>query len=235
MDKEENEENNLKSLSLREFFDNSLPSFDVIYIVVALGVLYFSTRVLRAGTSHIFALILVYILFQKIQQKEKDGFNTFNEQMDYKLSILNTPSHFHLDTNFINLFYDIYDWRKKNANNFHHAMKAANNVLKIENDTEKNLQRCTDNYEIAFEQAKLSLNMMHTFVYTLEHPLLVKKLKRVIARLQQLLYRHLDQIKNNCESTENKKNGRDSHSRDIDDITGPLPHDVHSNSNFEIY
>jgi hypothetical protein len=208
---------------------------NLVYFIIGLVVLFTSTRLIKAGPSHIFSLMLGYLIIVKLREKEKEGNLSFNEKMDYRNELLSAPSHFHLDANLINLFYSIFGWREKNANNFDHAVAAVNNILKIESDTEKDLERCVDNYEIAFDQSKIALNMIHGFVYTLDHPLLIKKLKKVLVRLQQLLERHLQNIRDNCEITEEKKATRDVNSRFIEDSQGPKPFDGDKMSQFDYY
>ena len=161
---------------------------------------------------------------------------SFNSTMDYRIDMLGNPSHFHLDTNLINLFFSIYGWRKLNPSDFENAVKAANNVLRLREDSEKTLQRCVDDYEVAYSQSKLCLNYVHSFIYSIREPLLVKKLKNVLARLQQLLERNLVTIQKHCEEMELAKPRRDVDSRFIEDADGPKPFDPYTaETSFDIY
>ena len=130
------------------------------YVLIALGLLYISTRLMKAGPSHIFALIAGYIIIQKLQRQEQESFSSFNQEMDYRLDLLKTFGHFHKDTDIINLFFNIYAWRERNENNFDLAIKAVNNILRVEADSEKPLVRCLDNYDIAYDQSKVALNLV---------------------------------------------------------------------------
>lgn len=208
---------------------------DFKYVLIALALLFISTRLMKAGPSHIFALLCSYLIIQKLQKQQQESFSSFNQEMDYRLNILNAPSHFHKDSDLINLFFNIYSWRERNANNFDLAIKAVNNVLRIESDSEKLLVRCFDNYDIAYDQAKIAMNLMHGFVYSVTEPLLVKKLKKVLSRLQQLLERHLVNIQRNCESIEAAKGGIDVNSRFLEDAQGPKPYDGATISQFDYY
>lgn len=211
-----------------------LPS-DFIYVVIGLAIVYVSTRVLNAGTGHIFALILGYFLITHLKDIEKKEYITYNQETDYRLELLGAPSHFHLDINLINLFFSIIEWRKKNANNFDNAIKAVNNILKVREDSEKPLLRCVDNYEIAVDQSKIAMNMIHGLVYSIDHPILSKKLKKVLFRLQQLLERHIVAIEKNCQITESKKKTIDVNSRFIEDSNGPSAYDGARMSQFDYY
>ena len=207
-----------------------------VYVIVALVTLFLSTRILKAGPSHIFALLLAGMIITHLKQKAGTESMTFNAEMDYRNGLLGTPSHFYLDSNLINLFYSIYGWRKLNATNFDNAIDAANNVLRLKEDSENKLQRCVDNYEIAYEQSRLCLNYVHSFIYAVQQPLLVKKLKAVLARLQQLLERILLNIQQNCDKLELAKPKRDVNSRFIEDAHGPKAYDPYNQStSFEVY
>ena len=213
----------------------TLPS-NFAYVIIGLTVLFISTRIIKAGPAHIFALLLGGVIITHIQQKSATEVMSFNAEMDYRNGLLGSPSHFYLDSNLINLFYSIFTWRQLNEKNFDNAVEAANNVLHLREDTENQLERCVDNYEIAYEQSKLCMNYVHTFVYAVQQPLLIKKLKAVLARLQQLLERNLVAIQRNCENLELAKPKRDINSRFIEDALGPKPYDPYvSETAFDVF
>lgn len=213
---------------------DQVPS-NFVHVAIALTILFVSTRLVKAGTSHIFALLAAYLIIRNLRQQEQESLSTFNQEMDYRLDMLGTPSHFYRDTDIINLFYNIYGWRSRNENNFALAVKAVNNVLVIEADSEKPLYRCVDNYEVAYDQAKIALNMIHGFVYVISEPLVVAKLKKVLGRLKQLLERHLSNIRRNCEKLESEKPSIDVNSRFVEDAYGPKPYDEAVDTQFDYY
>jgi hypothetical protein len=208
---------------------------DFTHVLIVLGIIWISTRVMRVGLGHIFALLAAYLIIDALRKRERESSLSFNQEMDYRLDMLGAPSHFHTDINIVNLFYSIYGWRERNAYNFDHAIKATNNVLQIEFESGLKLQRCVDNYEVAQDQRNIALNMMHGFIYSLDHPLLVTKLKRVLQRLQELLEKHMVIIQKHCEKFENDKDGVDIHSRFIEDAHGPKPYDGSKMSQFDYY
>ena len=202
------------------------------YVVIALLILYASTRVFHAGAGHIFALILTYLVVTNLEKTSSETFADFNRELDYKNESLGVPSHFHYDANLINLFYDLLDWRRMNANNFDVCLNAVNNILIIEKDSEKGIERCVDNYEVARDQMLEAMNLMHGFVYSLDHPLYVKKLKNVLPTLQQLLMRHVTAIQENCVKN---TNGININTRFIEDANGPKPFDAGKMTPFDFY
>lgn len=195
----------------------------VVYVALAVGCLFLFTRVVDIRLGHIFALLAAYIMITRLQENNASEDITFNTEIDYRLDLLGAPSHFHIDINIINFFYDIHDWRKYNPTDFDHMIKAVNNVLIIEEDTAAaDLDRCVDNYDVARGQMKIALNMLHAFVYTLDHPEKINKLKVCLGRLTQLLQRHIQTIQRNCESTKRPINVR---TRFINDAFAPKPYD----------
>ena len=205
-----------------------------IYVVIFLCIIYISTRIVKAKSSHIFGLIVSIIIIYKLQNIQLDETITFNNEIDYKYKTIGNPSHFYMDVNLINLYYSIYKWKNLNSHNYNESIASVNNILKIEQES-KDLNKCVDNYEIALEQSKNALNMMHGFIYNISHKQLVEKLNNVLKRLQQLLTRHLEAIRMNCNEIENKKDKIDVHSRFIEDHNGPKAFDEFSTTQFDLY
>jgi hypothetical protein len=210
----------------------------LIYVIISVAMFFVSTRIIKAGPAHVFALLLAAGIITHLKRKEETGTLTFNTEMDYRLEMLSNPSHFHLDTNLINLFFSIYGWRKLNPSDFENAVKAANNVLHLREDSEKGVAHCVDNYEVAYQQSRLCMNYLHSMIYSIREPLLVKKLKQVLSRLQQLLERNLVFIQTQCERAELQKPRRDVDSRFIEDAQGPKPFDpyvANTGTSFDVY
>lgn len=189
-------------------------------VIVIVVVLYLCTRVFRIGTGHLLALALIVIILWKFQTDYSTDVTSFNETMEYKLRVIGGPSHFHFDTDLIEIFYNILPWRKLNANNYDSAIEAINNVLIIEEDTGHQREYCVNNYEVARDKAKLALNLVHGFIYSIEHQLLKEKLDLVLTRLQVVLEKHLDIIRGNCDRQEVTKGGPNYFTRYIEDAKG---------------
>ncbi len=204
------------------------------YVLIVVSVFYVSTRLIRANTSHIFALMLatfgVYIVWKKTQE----SISNFNETLDVKMALLGDPPFLYMDANLINLFHDILPWRTKAPNNFDLALKAVGNVLKIERDAEGPMTRCADQFSLAREQEKLAMNLVHSFVYVLDNKVLVEKLKVVLQRLHQLLERHMATISRHCDAKERAKDTPDINTGIIN-FNGPFARDPAMSSHFDVY
>jgi hypothetical protein len=203
-----------------------------LFVIVGLVVLYFSTRILQAKSSHLFAVLIGGYIIYYLNNESKNSTVSFNASMDYKYKTIGNPEYFYIDANLINLYFSIYKWKNLNPHNYQESLKAVSNILKIELDSQNKINNCVDSYNIAFDQSKLALNMMHGYIYNIDNPLLIEKLKKVLERLDQLLTRHLKRIEINCDNNEGKKDKVDVKTRYIQDSNGPKPYDEYTNFNF---
>jgi len=202
-----------------------------VYIVIIASIFYIFTQVIQARTSHIFSLIVTFFIIKTLREKSTTEYENFNTDIDYRYELIGLPSNFYMDVNLINLYFSIYKWKNFNPHNYNESIRAVNNVLQIEKHSQK-LSRCVDNYEIAYDQSKNALNMLHGFIYNIEQPQLVAKLKKVLHRLQELLARHLSNIRKNCDTIEKNKPKINVDSRFVQDHDGPKAHDQYSQFDF---
>src|SRR6476659_2226402 len=86
------EKDALGALGAFNAFRSLPPNFR--YIIIALFVVFVSTRLIKAGPSHIFALITIYISLQRLSTDEDANNMSFNQEMDYRLGIIGYPSQF---------------------------------------------------------------------------------------------------------------------------------------------
>ena len=151
---------------MRSFFSETFSMIPVnfTYVLVALAILVVSTKVLNANPSHIFALLVTAFVVMQMMKRNTTEVVDLNQEMDYRNQLLGTPEFFYLDANIINLFFNIFAWREFNPNNFDLAIIAVNNVLRVEIDSEKGLQRGVDNYEVAVDYSNDALNLIHGFI-----------------------------------------------------------------------
>lgn len=200
----------------------------LVYVIVAIIVFFVSTRIIHAGPTHIFALIVLIGIIYKLEKDRLEESLTSNEELDYRSEKIGNPEYFYRDPNFINLFYDILKWKNLNPTNYNNAVKSIDNVLRIEHDTEIGVANCIANYNIANEQAGIAINMIHGFTYVLDHPILLSKLKNVLQRLRELLERHIRLIREYCNKTDTVKS--------IEDPNGPFGYDeLTVNDQFSYY
>ncbi|KAJ3348380.1 hypothetical protein GGF32_006244 [Allomyces javanicus] len=204
------------------------------YALVALISVFMFTRVFAIGQGHILAFVTTVLVVYLIQQHETTESFSFNSSMEAKLTALGSPSHFHVDSDLINLFHDLQPWRALNPYNYDQAIAAVNNVLRIEVESAGMTTHCIDNYQVAQDMVKLAMNLVHGFVYAMDHHLVIEKLERVLIRLQDLLAGHLHQILTTCNANERIK-GTDIHSKYVQDESTAKAYDPDHTTPFDLF
>ena len=197
-----------------------------IYLVLFLGVIYTSTNILKANISHVFGAVLAFFIIKYLRTQENLSTNNFFQTTDYKYKLIGFPEYFYIDVNLINLYFSIYKWKNLNPINYNESIKSTNNVLMIRALINENNTNCVEQYEIAVEQSKNALNMLHGFIYNISQKQLVQKLNNVLQRLQELLTRHLEVIRKTCDKNKNININK----RYIQDPDGPKAHSTNVSS-----
>ena len=216
-------------------FSTLFPNRNLSYVATVAVVFFLCTRVFRIRIGHILAMMLCVVIIYKLENEQSADDLDFNTTMEYQLQVIGEPSQFHNDTNLIDLFYNIVAWRDINANNYDQAIDAVNDILQLEQDTMNSTEYCVDNYDVARDKAKFALNLVHGFVYGIDHALLIDKLTKVLGRLQSLLETHLDQIRINCENQEQRKGKPNVYTRYIEDAKTFKAYDPDHMSTFDYY
>jgi hypothetical protein len=206
---------------------------DFMQVIVVIVIFFLSTRLLNAGPSHIFGLLLAWLVVKNLRQTDNSENVSLNDTWDQRNVVIGSPSNFYIEPNLIDLFFILHTWKPKNPINFDRAVKAVNIVLQTEIDSDKPLRECVSNYEVAVDQSRDALNLVHGFIYSVDQPILIEKLQKILSRLQQLLERHLKKIKENCD----KKSATETnvHTRYTDDAGAPGPIDPRMDPHFDLF
>ena len=138
-----------------------MTQIELSYIAVAGAIFFVSTRILKAESSHVFALLCCLFLFMVTRDQRTYLDSDFNTRTELRFKTLGSPSHFHFDTNLINLFYGLLSWRALNPDAFDTCLESCNNVLIIQGHVESGAERCVDSYDIAADQARVALKHLH--------------------------------------------------------------------------
>jgi hypothetical protein len=167
-------------------------------VLLVAGCFMFSTRILKATSSHVFALLLsafVVYFYKNIRANDTAGFHAV---MERRYSAIGEPSHLHMDSNLINILFVLLEWRRLNPDAYDNLVDAVNNVLRIEAESQNLREGCYRNFQVASEQTRAAMNHTHAFVYSIERGD-VDRLSTVLDQLSRLLQRHLRTIKENCD------------------------------------
>ncbi|KAJ3066005.1 hypothetical protein HK102_007763 [Quaeritorhiza haematococci] len=204
----------------------------LLYILIATVTFTTFTRVFHISLGSVFALLVTVLVITWIHRSQTLGVAQFHASLDQKLKAIGNPDHFHHEPDFILIFYAIWSWKRINPDAFRKALQATNNVLKLARDIETGVNRCADNYGIAFRLSRKALNYVHSYVYSINHPLLIAKLKTILVRLNKTFESVLTRLQETCRNTENNVN---AHTSFVGFADGPRKHDPMSDSPFDYY
>lgn len=116
----------------------------LLYITIAIGILFFFTSIVKIELGHVLALFVTIIVLVSLTFKNNKSIDNFNKELEFKLKSLFdkdvAPEYFYTDADIINLFFNIkQDMSEYNYDAYKNAVECANNVLKIKFDIERDL------------------------------------------------------------------------------------------------
>lgn len=171
------------------------------YVTIIIITIFISSRFTAQANliiGLIFGLIVSYFIYQKdISEKE-----THDEQIKIKLSsIVPAPKYFDNYEDVISFFYSIREFYPINPRGFSDLVLSTDSFLKIHQDSKIGLNYCKQNYDIALDLYKKSLNHMSELYYSTEpYKMKVVKIKIESATdiLKQILDKYLEEIRRVC-------------------------------------
>jgi len=161
---------------------------------VVLLVFYFSTRVLRAGSAHIFALLLSLVVCAIWWNQSDNRKQGYLHDMEHKYVTIGSPGLLYADARLVEFFYWLRDWRKANPDAYDNAMDATEGLLRLEEDAARGGKWVQQDHDVAVSLYRSAMNHMHSMIFSIEHPVEVQRLRNALATLQGLLLAHLDVI-----------------------------------------
>lgn len=186
-------------------FEN-IPKEDVIkYILVFSILIFFFTNFTNANTSTLIGIsVAVLFVLYDINNKKKDV-TSFNKDMEYKLKSLyddeKIPINFSSDSNMIELFSLINDYKDYNYSVYEKLIDRTNQFLELKTDVvDKNTDLVDYDFETAHNIYRNCMNYMRSFRHTLP-PNLLDNHDIAEKRYQILMKRNLDQIKEKVDKT----------------------------------
>jgi len=172
------------------------PLLNIVLTVIC--VFFVSTRILRAGPSHLFALLVSGALCAFLLRHSSSLKDRYLLDMERKYEAIGAPGNMHLDARLVQFFFWLRDWRALNPDAFDNAVTATDNLLLIEKDVTTGSARCSDEYGVALAMYRAAMNHLHSFVFSLEHPVQVTRLRNALRALQELLLAHVTLIGRTC-------------------------------------
>jgi len=174
------------------------------YMIMFVFVMFMSTRVLNVNIAFVFGIVATFYLMFFFEDRDRSVASDFNQEMEHKLITIKSmvkfiPEHFHTDTDIINFFFNIKDFRDYNNKAYDLAVRATDNFLNYKEDIKKGVLHCTENMETAVIFRNNALNHIHTFIYSLPvNKIIDKKLKNNSEFFQLTLRRHIDDMHRIC-------------------------------------
>lgn len=173
--------------------------FQFTAVIFLLFLLFISTRIVHISLGHILTFMIAVLLFWYINFQETSKQFNSNEELDSKLKVIGNPSHFYYDVNLIEFFYSIRYLQKRRPDDYAQLVGVTNTILKIEKELNNLTEQYVEEYEIALEKAKIAMNILHGFVFDLNNPYEVEDHIANLTRYQQLIQRHLEEMKKICQ------------------------------------
>ncbi len=130
--------------------------------------------------------------------RTKDDSDPIILGLNKKYIELGTPEYLWMEPDFIVLFYDLRAYRESNNDAVSQAILCADNVVRLVHDTEIGVKDGLGTYRVAEEQARKSINHVHSIFLGLPEKVNQSKVLEVIGRLRALFDRLLQEIRHNC-------------------------------------
>lgn len=186
-----------------------------------LAIFFFSTRILQARTSHLFALILSAIVCVFLIRQSSGLKQTYLADMERKYLAIGAPRHMHTDARLVQFFHWLLDWRDVNPDAYDNTVIAVDGLLRVEADVVIGSDHCANDYDVALGLYRSAMNHLHSFIFSLEHPMQVTRLRNALDELRKLLVTHLSVISTTCKGAD----GITVNTRYIDPLNQPAPYD----------
>jgi hypothetical protein len=221
------------------------PKFLWNYGIIGAFVVFFVTRIVRPTFAQVIALLIALTVVYFLNDKNEVQVASRNRELSYKLTALRPrPRYFHMDSDLIDYFWNIREFRNYNRDDYDGALKASDHILKLQSDAEKGLIYCEHTLDVAKDFMWKALNHMHAIIF--KTPLddsrtTYKKHDKAAKTLHLLLRRHIDDIYHLCQKTngaskEGQKNGYKINTwTQIRQNWGPRPDDTQRDEYSSLY
>ena len=105
-------------------FADKLETIDSLHTVfqglaIFAGCIFVMTRVIVPNITHLIGAVCALVIIYYLYQRDNSQIDDLNKELDVKLkSLIPKPEYFHIDADFITLFYDIRNYRDYNAEEY---------------------------------------------------------------------------------------------------------------------
>lgn len=179
------------------YIQSILPNEAVTYIIIIIIVMIIII-IISPTPIQIFAfgcgIVVVYFLISK-RDTTKNEYN-INEEMKLLSEQLRSTQFFYMDTDLIDLFYDLGDYQFYSNTKFKEIINHIDNFLHLQTDMENNVQDKKYVYDIMIDLKSQILNDFHAMIYDLpQQSNILDRFKCALKKLHLLLNQHLDEVR----------------------------------------
>jgi hypothetical protein len=221
-----------KSEGLFNYIKHIKPSEIIIYLGIIILTVMFIISVSPTYLHIVGILFGIGIVYFIINMKDTTGTDYNNIEEMKLLSPQLRDTHFmYLDTDFIDLFYDLGEYQFYSNTKFKEVIKHVDNFLHLETDLGKNPFNKQDIYEVLDELKSKILNNFHAMIYDLpQQKLVIDKYNNATKKIHLLLNQHLNEARKMIRKLSNGKLPLDMYP-----IDHPIPNDKMTNYHFDVY
>jgi hypothetical protein len=195
----------------------STPPVEILLAVLVIT--FVCTRIMRPKLGHLLALLLSILAWYAWQSAAQDSQTQYLHDMERKYNEIGAPANMHSDARLVQFFHWLQDWRRLNPDAYDNALAASDGILRLERDVLIGVQRYDDNYDVALSLYGVAMNHVHSFLFSIEHPVEVKRLRNALVALRTLLLSHLSLISRTCST----RDTMDAGARYLTDVDEPAP------------
>lgn len=195
-------------MAIYNYIQNIEPTFLWYLIVIFAIVVLFVTRIVQPSIAHLTAISIGLLVIYYFNDRNETIIDTANEHIANKLLELRPkPEYFHMDSNLIEFFWNIREFREYNRDAYDGALKATDNILKFEHDAEIGIEDyCEHTLDNAKDLMTSALNDMHTIIFkTPLAKVTLDKHKQALKTFQLILRQHIDNIFYLCKRQRDNK------------------------------
>lgn len=201
------------------------------YIAVLICTLLIAFK-MNINLNFIFGISVGIIIIFYMNDKNNTEKTSDNKELLEKIrNICPVPKKLHLYTELVDFVFSIKEFYNYNPLAFQEMLETMESMLDIYENVKIGVLSCKNNYDIANDMKKKSVNNLHSIIFTLENNrLLTTKLSRAIKRLQKLLTKYTNEIIEICQ-TEIDISGYNNNSHIIDE-KGPKAFNVYEKNDY---
>lgn len=168
----------------------------MLYTLILFSSYFFLKDKIGVYASLFVGIIIVYFLYSQNQIYTYK----YTKELEIKeLSLVPKPKYFYIAPEFIEIFYQLNDYRISNNKAYTDALTTCDLFLNVYNDIiHKKVSHCDRECETAKLLMKKTLNYIHSFIHSTQFIELDEKLNDALKKIQLAMYRRYNDMVEYC-------------------------------------